>query len=101
MQVKANLWGTAAACTIVYSKFFGRQVIFCQTPVGTRLIFSMLLLGANLIFANLPPGADLFFEPGKRRDSSRTFMPVTKKVLEINKKCNKQTCRELNSLKVG
>ena len=54
------------------------QVIFCQTPVGTDLIFSMLLLGADLIFANLPPGADLFFEPGKRRDASQAFMPVTK-----------------------
>ena len=61
----------------------------------------MLLLDADLIFANLPPGADLLFEPGKRRDPSRAFMPVTKKVLEIKKKCKKQTCRELNSLQVG
>ena len=46
---------------------FGRQIIFCQTPVG-----------ADLIFANLSPGAGLFFEPGKRRDPSRALMPVTK-----------------------
>ena len=74
---------------------------FCQTPIGADLICSMLLLGADLIFANLPPGANLFFEPGKRRDPSRAFMPVTKKVLEIKKKCEKQTCKELNSLQVG
>ena len=54
------------------------KLFFCQTPVGADLIFSMLLLGADLIFANLPPGADLFFEPEKRRDPSRAFMPVTK-----------------------
>ena len=54
------------------------KLLFCQTPVGADLIFSMLLLGADLIFANLPPGTDLFFEPGKRRDPSRAFMPVTK-----------------------
>ena len=51
---------------------------FCQTPVGADLIFSMLLLSADLNFANLPPGADLFFEPGKSRDASRAFIPVTK-----------------------
>ena len=56
----------------------GRRSIFCQTPVGARLIFSMLLLGAELIFVNLPPVAELFFEPGKRRDPSRSLMPVTK-----------------------
>ena len=60
---------------------------FCQTPVCADLIFSMLLLGADLIFANLPPDADLFFEPGKRCDPSQAFMPVTKKVLQIKKKC--------------
>ena len=54
------------------------KLCFCQTSVGADLIFSMLLLSADLIFANLPPGADLFFEPGKRRDPSRAFMPVTK-----------------------
>ena len=58
----------------------------------------MLLLGSELIFANLAPGSGLFFEPGKRRDPSRALMPVTKYVLEIKKKCKKQTCRELNSL---
>ena len=57
---------------------FRHQVIFCQTPLGADLIFSILLVGVNLIFANLPPGADLFFEPGKRRDPSQAFMPVTK-----------------------
>ena len=76
------------------------KLFFCHTPVGADLIFSMLLLGIDLIFANRPPGADLFFEPGKCRDLSRAFMPVTKKVLEIKKKCKKQTCRELNSLQV-
>ena len=54
------------------------KLFFCQTPVGADLIVSMLLLGADLIFANVPPGADLFFEPGKRSDPSRAFMPVTK-----------------------
>ena len=44
-------------------------------------------LDAKLFFCQIPVGADLFFEPGKRRDPSRAFMPVTKKVLEINKKC--------------
>ena len=76
-------------------------VIFCQTHVGARLIFSMLLLDAELIFVTLPPGAGLFFESEKRSDPSRAFMPVTKAVLEIKKKCKKQTCRELNSLQVG
>ena len=61
----------------------------------------MLLLGAELIFAKLPPGAGLFFEFEKRRDPSRAFIPLTKEVLEIKKKCKKQTCRELNSLQVG
>ena len=49
-------------------KFFGRQIIFCTTPVGARLIFSMLLLGTELILAKLPPGAGLFVESEKRRD---------------------------------
>ena len=59
-------------------ELFGRQINFCQTPVGARLIFCMLLLGAELIFAKLPYGARLFFESEKRRDPLRAVIPLTK-----------------------